>query len=191
MKKKLEIEGKEITIRDEDGLEWFSLNEMAKKFSQGDASVKIRNYFTNKDNLNFLETYEKVYNKDFNSTGMGLVKLNNLRNDTKVSAGDYVQKTNAKFIKVKQGRHGGTFATFDIASHFMMWLSSIFMVYFIRDYRRMKEIEMKESNNLQLFFAEKNVDNLLETLRNEQDRIGLLKEEKKAIEEKIKKLSED
>ena len=191
MKKTLKIEGKEITIRDEDGLEWFSLNELSKKFSQGDSSIKIRNYFTNKDNLNFLETYEKVYNKDFNSTGMGLVKLNNLRNDTKVSAGDYVEKTNAKFIKVKQGRHGGTFATFDIASHFMMWLSSIFMVYFIRDYRRMKEIEMKENNNLQLFFAEKNVDNLLETLRNEQDRIGLLKEEKKAIEEKIKKLSED
>jgi len=151
-RKKLHIEGKEITIKEENGLEWFSLNELAKKFSKGDTSVKVRNYFTNKDNLNFLETYEQVYNEEFNLTGMGRVKDNNLRNDTKVSPGDYVAQTNAKFIKVKQGRYGGTFANFDIASHFMMWLSSVFMVYFIRDYRRMKLIELEEptKNSIQI-----------------------------------------
>jgi len=185
-KKKLHIEGKEVTIREENGMEWFSLNELAKKFSKGDSSIKIRNYFTNKDNLNFLETYEGVYNEEFNSTGMGQVRNNNLRNDTKVSPGDYVTQTNAKFIKVKQGRYGGTFANFDIASHFMMWLSSIFMVYFIRDYRRMKEIELQESKSLQTFYAQKNVDNLMETLRNEQDRLELLKKEKIDLEQKLK-----
>jgi len=178
IKKKLEIQGKRITIREEEGIDWFSLNELAKKFSEGDASVKIRNYFTNKDNLNFLETYEGVYNEDFSLAGMGLIRNNNLRNDTKVSSGDYVTKTNAKFIKVKEGRYGGTFANFDVASHFMMWLSSIFLVYFIRDYRRMKEIELKENKSLQAFYAQKNVDNLLETLRNEQDRLELLKKQK-------------
>jgi len=40
LKKKLKIEGEEINIRTEDGMEWFSLNELAKKFSQGDSSIK-------------------------------------------------------------------------------------------------------------------------------------------------------
>ena len=57
----------------------------------------------------------------------------------------------------------------------MMWLSSVFQIWFVRDYRRMKEIELSEELKLEKFYAQKNVDNLMESLRNEQDRLEQLK----------------
>lgn len=63
----------------------------------------------------------------------------------------------------------------------MMWLSSVFQIWFVRDYRRMKEAERKEELQIEQFYAEKNVDNLLETLRNERDRLELLEKKTKKL----------
>ena len=175
-KSKLEIQGKSINLEEENGIEWFSLTELASKFAQGRPAESIRSWMKKFDTLNYLEAYEELYNPDFNVGQMPHVKDRFLRNNKKVNIQEYINETNAKFIRVKQGRYGGTFANFDIAAHFMMWISSAFQVWFVGDYRRMKEEEKRRAAQGQIFYAQKNVDNLQESLRNELDRLTELKE---------------
>ena len=176
-KKLIKVNELEIPIYEKNGEDFFNLTELAKKFGSGNPQEKIRNWMRNKDTLNFLETYESLYNPDFNTGHMTGIKENNSRNNTRVSAGDYIAATNAKFMKVEKGRYGGVFANFDISAHFMMWLSSAWQIFFIKDYHRMKMKELEEKDSLlsDIFYAQKNVDNLMESLRYEQDRLALLK----------------
>ena len=177
-KKLIKVNKIEIPIYEKEGKDFFNLSELAKKFGEGNHQEKIRNWMRNKDTLNFLETYESLYNEKFNSGHMTGIKENNLRNNARVSASDYISATNAKFMKVEKGRYGGVYANFDIAAHFMMWLSSVWQIFFIKDYHRLKMKELDEDDRLliDIFFAQKNVDNLMESLRNEEDRLAFLKE---------------
>lgn len=185
-KKLIKVNELEIPIHEKGGEDYFNLTELAKKFSEGNPQEKIRNWMRNKDTLHFLEIYESMYNKDFNTGQMTGIKDNNSRNNTRVSVSDYVTATNAKFMRAEKGRYGGVFANFDISAHFMMWLSSAWQIFFIKDYHRMKLKELEEKDSLlsDVFYAQKNVDNLTESLRFEQDRLELLK--KKQVQ-KIKK----
>jgi len=179
--KKIKVEDKEITIQNSDGIEWFDLNELARQFGKNNPKESIRSWIKKTDTLNYLDAYEQIYNPNFKSAEMTKFIREAIKNNTKVSTEQYVKTTNAKFLKTKRGRNGGTFVNFDIATHFMMWLSSVFQIWFVRDYRRMKEAEKEEELKLEQFYAEKNVDNLIETLRNEQERLEL-------IEKKTQKL---
>ena len=64
----------------------------------------------------------------------------------------------------------------------MMWISPKFKVWFMADYENMKRQQLLSQINIDKFFAQKNVDNLMETLRNEQDRLDYLNDEKKKLE---------
>ena len=44
-------------------------------------------------------------------------------------------------MESKSGRFGGTWAVFDIAADFMMWVSAPFKVWFVKEFRLMKEAE--------------------------------------------------
>lgn len=94
---------------------------------------------------------------------------------------DYEKASKSPFVHVQTGRNGGSWAVFQIASEFMMWISARFKVWFIKDYEQMKRKELLESKNLDKFFAQKNVDNLLESLRYEQDRLDKLNDETKEL----------
>ena len=177
-KKLIKVNKIEIPIYEKEGKDFFNLSELAKKFGEGNPREKVRSYMRNKDTLNFLGTYEGTYNANFNVGEFAHIKENNLRNNSKVSISDYISATNAKFMKVEKGRYGGVYANFDIAAHFMMWLSSVWQIFFIKDYHRLKMKELDEDDRLltDIFFAQKNVDNLMESLRNEEDRLAFLKE---------------
>lgn len=178
-KKKFKVEGKEITVEKEGDIEWFNLNELAKKFGKTNPTESIRSWMKKTDTLNYLDAYEQIYNPDFKVDEMDRFIRDAIKNNTKVSAQDYAKKTNAKFLKSSRGRYGGTFANFDIATNFMMWISSVFQIWFVRDYRRLKEAEIKEELKLEKFYAQKNVDNLMESLRNEQSRLEALNKKTK------------
>lgn len=180
-KRKIKVENQEITIERSAGVEWFNLNELAKKFGKNNPTESIRSWMKRTDTLNYLDAYEQIYNPDFKVDEMNKFVREAIKNNTKISSEKYVKKTNAKFLKTSRGQYGGTFANFDIAAHFMMWLSSVFQIWFVRDYRRMKEAEVSDELRLEKFYAQKNVDNLMESLRNEQERLENLNEKTKKV----------
>lgn len=64
-----------------------------------------------------------------------------------MSAGQWIERTNAKGLLVKAGRYEGTYASTDIAFHFAMWLSPEFQIYLVKEFQRLKE---DENNRLKL-----------------------------------------
>ena len=60
------------------------------------------------------------------------------------SVSEWVEKTGAIGIFVKKGRYGGTFAHKDIAFEFASAISSVFKLYLIKEFQRLKE----EENNV-------------------------------------------
>ena len=53
----------------------------------------------------------------------------------------WIESTNAIGIISKSGRYGGTFAHSDIAFEFASWVSPEFILYIIKDYKRLKTEE--------------------------------------------------
>jgi len=65
----------------------------------------------------------------------------------RISAREWIEKTNAIGLKASAGRYGGTYAHKDIAFEFGMWISAEFKIYLIREFQRLKE---DENNRLKL-----------------------------------------
>ena len=63
--------------------------------------------------------------------------LNNFR----LSAKEWMTRTNAIGIISRAGRYGGTYAHKDIAFEFAMWISPEFKVYLIHEFQRLKSEE--------------------------------------------------
>ncbi len=62
-----------------------------------------------------------------------------------LSVAEWINKTNAIGLYVKRGKYGGTYAHKDIAFEFASVISSVFKLYLIKEFQRLKE----EENNLE------------------------------------------
>jgi len=82
-----------------------------------------------------------VYNPDFNYGEFAIIKSQAGLNSYKISAKDWVEKTNAIGLKATAGRYGGTYAHKDIAFEFGMWISAEFKIYLIKEFQRLKADE--------------------------------------------------
>jgi len=182
MKKGLQVGGKEIRVKEIDGFEMFSLTDMAKNYGKGSHDNVIFRWFKNRETLDFLEAYEERFNPN---NRLSEIKLRDDfgENGDGRTLTDFVKITKTPFIKVSKGRYGGTWAVFDIASAFMMWINKKFMVWFIYDYRQMKEHEQKGKLGYAQWRTQKKVDNLLEVLRFEQEELKTIEEQNKKFEE--------
>ena len=58
-----------------------------------------------------------------------------------LSAAEWINKTNAIGLYVKRGKYGGTYAHKDIAFEFASAISSVFKLYLIKEFQRLKEEE--------------------------------------------------
>ena len=88
--------------------------------------------------MEFLGTWESIYNPYFNSVEFdGFRKSAGLHTFT-LSVTEWCDKTNAIGIYSKRGKYGGTYAHKDIAFEFASWISSEFKLYIIEDYQRLK-----------------------------------------------------
>lgn len=170
------INGKSVRYKVEDGKEWFSITDLARHFGKGKPGATVRNWLRNRDTLNYLEEYEKIMNEDFNVTQMEHVKSKFGKNENKPSVSEYIEKTNAKFLITKTGRYGGTWACFNIAIQFCMWISSRFQIWFIRDYQRMKEDEIQGQLSYEKWKTQKNIDAAQQIIRFEEERLESLKQ---------------
>ncbi len=136
--KKIEVEGKEITIIFERNQEYISLTDMLKA---KDGDFFISDWLRNRNTVEYLGIWETVYNPNFNYGEFAIIKSQAGLNSYKLSVKDWVEKTNAIGLKATAGRYGGTYAHPDIAFEFGMWISPQFKIYLIKEFQRLKDEE--------------------------------------------------
>jgi hypothetical protein len=138
---KIEVKGTEIrvvTIQEDD---YISLTDMLKA---KDGDFFISDWLRNRNTVEYLGIWEKIYNPDFNYGEFAIIKSQAGLHSYKISVKEWVAKTNAIGLKAKAGRYGGTYAHKDIAFEFGMWISAEFKVYLIKEFQRLKEQERKQ-----------------------------------------------
>lgn len=154
--KKIEVEGKEITIILDKEQEYISLTDMLKA---KDGDFFISDWLRNRNTVEYLGIWESVYNPNFNYGEFATIKSQAGLNSYKLSVKDWVEKTNAIGLKATAGRYGGTYAHPDIAFEFGMWVSPQFKIYLIKEFQRLKSEEndrLKLEWNLQRTLAKVN-----------------------------------
>ena len=154
--KKIEVEGKEITIILDQEQEYISLTDMLKA---KDGDFFISDWLRNRNTVEYLGIWESVYNPNFNYGEFAIIKSQAGLNSYKLSVKDWVKKTNAIGLKATAGRYGGTYAHPDIAFEFGMWISPQFKIYLIKEFQRLKSEEndrLKLEWNLQRTLAKVN-----------------------------------
>src|SRR5690554_6496240 len=136
--KKIQVEGKEITVILDKELEYISLTDMLKA---KDGNFFIANWLRNRNTVEYLGIWESVYNPNFNYAEFDIIKSQAGLNSYRISVKEWVEKTNAIGLKSTTGRYGGTYAHPDIAFEFGMWISPKFKIYLIKEFQRLKEDE--------------------------------------------------
>jgi len=136
--KKINVEGKEITIILDNGKEFISLTDMLKA---KDGDFFISDWLRNRNTVEYLGIWESIYNPLFNYGEFAIIKSQAGLNSYKISVKDWVEKTNAIGLQATAGRYGGTYAHPDIAFEFGMWISPHFKIYLIKEFQRLKDEE--------------------------------------------------
>lgn len=144
MKRLINVEGNSISVITVGNEDYISLTEMVKN---EDGNDHIRNWMRNRNTIEYLGSWEGLYNPLFKGVEFDTFRKEAGLNSFNMTPKKWVEATNAKGIISKPGSGGGTYAHKDIAFHFGMWISPIFQLYVVKEYQRLKEIE---SNTLNL-----------------------------------------
>ena len=137
---KIDVNGVAVTVVKVGSEDYISLTDMMRS---KDGEFFFHNWLRNRNTVEFLGTWEKVFNPEFNSAEFDIIKSKAGLNNFRLSAKEWTEKTHAIGIVSKAGRYGGTYAHKDIAFEFAMWISPEFKVYLIREFQRLKEEEQK------------------------------------------------
>jgi len=154
--KKLIVFDNEITIINSNGMDYISITDMLKA---KDGDFFISDWLRNRNTVEFLGIWERVYNPNFNYGEYAIIKSQAGLNNYKISVKEWVEKTHAIGLKATAGRYGGTYAHPDIAFEFGMWISAEFKIYLVKEFQRLKEDEsdrLKLNWNLQRTLAKVN-----------------------------------
>ena len=141
--KKIEIDGKEISIISTNQDDYISLTDMAKSQMQ---EVIIIKWLSLKSTIEYLGEWEALYNPDFNYTEFGIIRNSAGSNNFVLSVKNWMENTNAIGLSARAGRYGGTYAHKDIAFHFGMWISPKFQLLLVREYQRLKDDESNRNH---------------------------------------------
>ncbi len=137
---KIDVNGVAVTVVKVGSEDYISLTDMMRS---KDGEFFFHNWLRNRNTVEFLGTWEKVFNPEFNSAEFDIIKSKAGLNNFRLSSKEWTEKTHAIGIVSKAGRYGGTYAHKDIAFEFAMWISPEFKVYLIREFQRLKEEEQK------------------------------------------------
>lgn len=141
---KIKVLSNEITtlkVKEED---YICITDIAKYKDNTDANDIIKNWFRNRNTIEFLGIWEKLNNVNFKPVEFDLIRKEAGLNSFTMSGKKWAEKTNAIGIISKSGRYGGTYAHKDIAFEFASWVSVEFKLYLIKEFQRLKEQEQKQ-----------------------------------------------
>ena len=136
------VQDVEVTIITVDQKDYISLTNMAKARTDATrAADVIKNWLRTRNTLEFLGTWEMMYNPDFK-----VVEFDHFRSEAglhtfTLSVKEWIAKTQAIGMYVQAGRYGGTYAHKDIAFEFGSAISPIFKLYLLKEYQRLKDEE--------------------------------------------------
>lgn len=143
----IDIENAIISITKIEEEDYICLTDMAKaKDGDNRAADIIKNWIRTRTTIEFLGTWETLYNPRFNVTEFANFKMEAGLPTFVLSPKQWAEKTGAIGIISKSGRYGGTYAHRDIAFEFGAAISPIFKLYLIKEYQRYKEIESNQYN---------------------------------------------
>ena len=130
----MNVQGIEIaltTINEED---FICITDIVKaKGGDARAADIIKNWIRNRSTIEFLGTWETLYNPNFK-----VVEFDHFRKEAglptfTMSVSNWIEKTGAIGIISKAGRYGGTYAHKDIAFEFCSAISPMFKLYVIKN----------------------------------------------------------
>ena len=146
-KDKITVQGTEITIISERESDYISLTDMANaKEGVARAADIIKNWLRTRTTLEFLGTWEQLYNPDFKVVEFDHFKMQAGLPSFVISVSEWIDKTNAIGIYVKNGKYGGTYAHKDIAFEFGSAISAVFRLFLIKEFQRLKEDEQNSKS---------------------------------------------
>ena len=122
--------------------DYICLTDMAKARSDASrAADVIKNWLRSRTTLEFLGTWEVMYNPNFKVVEFDHFKREAGLHTFTLSAKEWIDKTNAIGMYVQSGRYGGTYAHKDIAFEFGSAISPVFKLYLLKEYQRLKDDE--------------------------------------------------
>lgn len=140
-KKKIEVEGHDITLFPKGQEDYISLTDIANALSD---DISIYSWMRNRNTVEFLGVWEQLHNPDFKGDEFVTFKEAAGLNNFNLTPRKWIKATQAIGIVSKSGRYGGgTFAHQDIAINFCYWLSPTFQLYLIKEFQRLKQEESK------------------------------------------------
>jgi hypothetical protein len=137
---KITVSGTEVTVLRINDEDYISLTDMIKAKN---GEFFVADWLRNRNTLEYIGIWEKIYNPDFNYTEFDIIKSQAGLNSFRISAKELVEKTNIIGLRAKTGRYGGTYAHKDIALEFALWISPEFKIYIVKEFQRLKEDEQK------------------------------------------------
>ena len=138
----IEVQNTKINITSTNEKDYICISDIAKaKSDKSRAADVIRNWLRNRSTLEFLTTWEQIYNPNFK-----VFESEHFRKQAGLltftpSVTEWCEKTNAIGIYSKMGKYGGTYAHKDIAFEFASAISPVFKLYLIKEFERLKELE--------------------------------------------------
>ena len=144
---KLNVQNISIALTTIGNEDYISLTDMAKgKDDDSRAADMIKNWIRNRSTLEFLGTWETLYNPNFKVVEFDHFKKEAGLPTFTLSVSSWVETTSAIGILSRKGKYGGTYAHRDIAFEFGAAISPVFKLYLIKEYQRLKEQESNQYN---------------------------------------------
>lgn len=137
---KITVKDTEVNVVKVNEEDYICLTDMMRA---KDGDFFITDWLRNRNTLEFIGIWEKVYNPNFNYGEFATIRNHAGLNNFKISVKEFVARTNAVSLQAKAGRYGGTYAHKDIAFEFAMWISPEFKVYIVKEFQRLKEEEQR------------------------------------------------
>ena len=137
---KITVRDTEVNVVKVNGEDYICLTDMLRA---KDGDFFITDWLRNRNTLEFVGIWEKVYNPDFNYGEFAIIRNQSGLNSFKISVKEFVARTNAVSLQAKVGRYGGTYAHKDIAFEFAMWISPEFKIYIVKEFQRLKAEEQR------------------------------------------------
>jgi hypothetical protein len=146
--KKIKVQDITISVVSHQDNDFICITDIANsKTGNSRAADIIKNWIRTRTTLEFIGTWEQIYNPNFKVVEFDHFKMQAGLPSFVLSPGLWVEKTNAKGIYVKLGKYGGTYAHKDIAFEFCSAISPVFKLFLIKEFQRLKD---EENNKLKL-----------------------------------------
>ena len=131
-----------ITVSEKNFDDYICITDIAKaKVGESRGADVVKNWMRNRTTLEFLGTWERIYNPAFKVVEFDHFKSEAGLHTFVLSVSEWIEKTEAIGLFVKRGKYGGTYAHKDIAFEFASAISPVFKLYLIKEFQRLKEAE--------------------------------------------------